>query len=143
VRESTRKLPPHFNEEMNMKIRTESAIRTESKPESAQVSADAADFHSSRLKRESKIKSKRKSANEPVGNYEYEQRVAEDADFNTGKLISEAAYFIAERRGFTPGSELADWLRAEADIEAVLRSSFAERRKVVANDRRGEATSQA
>jgi hypothetical protein len=124
---------------MNMKSRTEAAIGTESKPENSQVIADAADFHSTRIKRESKIKSKRASANKPAGDDEYEQMVAEDADFNTGKLISEAAYFIAERRGFTPGSELSDWLRAETEIEGLLRSAVTERRKVVADERRGRS----
>lgn len=32
------------------------------------------------------------------------------------KLISEAAYFIAERRGFAPGHELSDWLAAEREV---------------------------
>jgi hypothetical protein len=32
------------------------------------------------------------------------------------QLIAEAAYFIAERRGFAPGSELEDWSEAEAEI---------------------------
>ncbi len=32
-------------------------------------------------------------------------------------LISTAAYFRAERRGFQPGSELEDWLQAEAEID--------------------------
>ena len=119
-----------------MKTRIESRIRTESISENAQVIAETADFHSRRMNRESKIKSKRKSANQPVGNYEYEQMVAEDADFNTGKLISEAAYFIAERRGFAPGSELSDWLRAEKEIESLLRSAVGERRRGVTEDRR-------
>jgi len=30
--------------------------------------------------------------------------------------IEEAAYFLAEKRGFTPGYELQDWLQAEALI---------------------------
>lgn len=34
--------------------------------------------------------------------------------------IAQAAYFRAERRGFAPGHELADWLAAEADIDAEL-----------------------
>jgi len=123
-----------------MKTRTGTAITTDSKAENAQVIADAADFHSSRIKRESKIKSKRESANKPAGDYEYEQMVAEDADFNTGKLISEAAYFLAERRGFTPGCELSDWLRAETEIEGLLRSSSGERRKAAVDDRRGGTT---
>lgn len=32
-------------------------------------------------------------------------------------MIAEAAYYFAERRGFAPGHELEDWLRAEAEIE--------------------------
>jgi len=35
-------------------------------------------------------------------------------------LIAEAAYFRAEKRGFTPGSESADWLAAEAEVDAKL-----------------------
>lgn len=32
------------------------------------------------------------------------------------QLIAEAAYLIAERRGFAPGNELDDWLQAEAEV---------------------------
>lgn len=35
-------------------------------------------------------------------------------------LIAEAAYFRAEKRGFTPGNETADWLAAEAEVDATL-----------------------
>ncbi|GAO37412.1 hypothetical protein SCT_2834 [Sulfuricella sp. T08] len=34
----------------------------------------------------------------------------------TRLMIEEAAYFLAEKRGFKPGYELADWLQAEAQI---------------------------
>lgn len=34
--------------------------------------------------------------------------------------IAEAAYFIAERRGFAPGHELEDWLSAENEVDARL-----------------------
>jgi hypothetical protein len=34
--------------------------------------------------------------------------------------IAEAAYFIAMRRGFSPGHELEDWLTAENDVDARL-----------------------
>ncbi len=33
------------------------------------------------------------------------------------QLIAKAAYLRASRRGFTPGSELEDWLAAEAEID--------------------------
>jgi len=32
--------------------------------------------------------------------------------------IATAAYFRAQRRGFTPGEEASDWIAAEAEIEA-------------------------
>lgn len=34
------------------------------------------------------------------------------------ELIAQAAYFIAQRRGFAPGYEFDDWLQAEAEVEA-------------------------
>jgi hypothetical protein len=33
-------------------------------------------------------------------------------------MIAEAAYFIAEQRGFQGETELDDWLQAEADVDA-------------------------
>jgi len=36
------------------------------------------------------------------------------------RMISEAAYFLAERRAFAPGNALEDWLRAEQEIKALL-----------------------
>ena len=35
-------------------------------------------------------------------------------------MIAEAAYHIAERRGFGPGHEVEDWLHAEKEIDAAL-----------------------
>jgi len=35
-------------------------------------------------------------------------------------MIAEAAYFQAEKRGFQPGYELADWLEAEKNIDSSL-----------------------
>ncbi|MCB1596537.1 MAG: DUF2934 domain-containing protein [Gammaproteobacteria bacterium] len=36
------------------------------------------------------------------------------------QMISEAAYFRAEQRGFLVGDDLADWLAAEAEVDALL-----------------------
>ena len=36
------------------------------------------------------------------------------------QMVASAAYYRAERRGFKDGSELADWLEAEADIDQSL-----------------------
>lgn len=38
------------------------------------------------------------------------------------QMVAEAAYFRAEQRGFVPGSEMSDWLQAEADVEALVGS---------------------
>ena len=35
-------------------------------------------------------------------------------------MIATAAYYRAERRGFAPGQELADWIEAEMEIEQQL-----------------------
>lgn len=36
------------------------------------------------------------------------------------QLICENAYYRAERRGFMPGEELADWLAAEQEVRTTL-----------------------
>ena len=38
-------------------------------------------------------------------------------------MITEAAYYRAERRGFQGGDPVADWLEAEAEIETMLRGA--------------------
>ena len=35
-------------------------------------------------------------------------------------LIAEAAYFLAEKRGFEPGHHTEDWLSAESEVDARL-----------------------
>ena len=34
--------------------------------------------------------------------------------------IATAAYFKAQRRGFTPGQEASDWFEAEAEVAALI-----------------------
>jgi hypothetical protein len=104
--------------------------------EIAQSKSEAADFHSRRLSREQKISSKKISSTKPTGDDEYEQLVAEEADFNTCEIIAEAAYFLAEKRGFSPGEDVADWLQAEIDVERMLRSPTFDRRSRSIQDRR-------
>ena len=36
------------------------------------------------------------------------------------RMISEAAYFNAEKRGFQDGDETLDWLEAEKDVDSLL-----------------------
>jgi len=37
-------------------------------------------------------------------------------------MISEAAFYLAERRSFDPGHEMDDWLTAERAIDLLLRT---------------------
>lgn len=43
-----------------------------------------------------------------------------DSERQLHEGIAEAAYFCAERRGFTPRHEIEDWLQAERGIERAL-----------------------
>jgi hypothetical protein len=36
------------------------------------------------------------------------------------RMISEAAYFLAEKRSFRPGRTLGDWLEAELQVKRAL-----------------------
>jgi hypothetical protein len=36
------------------------------------------------------------------------------------KMVREAAYFRAERRGFAPGRDLEDWIAAEQEVDRLL-----------------------
>jgi hypothetical protein len=36
------------------------------------------------------------------------------------RLIAEAAYYRAQKRGFAPGHEVQDWVAAEKDVDARL-----------------------
>jgi len=36
------------------------------------------------------------------------------------RMVSEAAYFLAEKRGFEPGRMLDDWLEAELKVRDIL-----------------------
>lgn len=39
------------------------------------------------------------------------------------RMIAEAAYYIAERRGFAPGNPEQDWYEAEAQVDRALGAS--------------------
>lgn len=36
------------------------------------------------------------------------------------QMIAEAAYYLAEKRGFAEGGDVRDWLEAERAVETVL-----------------------
>lgn len=120
-----------------MKTQSKSGNQGKEHLDYKKVSTEATDFHANRMRRELKIEAKQDSSVKPEGNDEYEQLVAENASFNTRPMIEEAAFFLAEQRGFAPGKELSDWLQAEASMENMLRSSvFIERRVGNGVDRR-------
>ena len=106
-----------------MNIPSQSVTNPEASFANEQEIAEAADFHTKRINQELEMQNKSdcESANWPDGNYEYEQMIAEGAEFDTKKMIEVAAFFIAEKRGFAPGMQLADWLQAESSVEAWLR----------------------
>ena len=39
-------------------------------------------------------------------------------------MITEAAYFRAQRRGFAPGHEIDDWLAAEIEVDTALMNTL-------------------
>jgi len=43
---------------------------------------------------------------------------ADEVTVDRAELIAVAAYFRAEKRNFTPGGEIDDWLAAEREIDA-------------------------
>ena len=47
----------------------------------------------------------------------------ESNSFERQRRIAEAAYYKAERRGFTPGQEERDWLDAEKEIDSTPHQS--------------------
>jgi hypothetical protein len=52
-----------------------------------------------------------------------EQQKPEVTESELRQMISEAAYYRAENRGFVPGLESEDWRQAEQEVLARLRAS--------------------
>jgi hypothetical protein len=131
----------HFNQELKMKTRNRYTKTNEKKSEgnfaSEQNIADAADFHAVRITHKRKTEGIREFANQPTGNDEIEQTIAENIDSNK---IAETAFLIAEKRDFAPGNERSDWLQAETQVEDVLNTDFIDRRNAAIADRRNAAT---
>jgi hypothetical protein len=45
------------------------------------------------------------------------------------EMIATAAYYIAQRRGFTAGDSAADWQAAEAEIDLLLKPEKKKKKK--------------
>lgn len=52
----------------------------------------------------------------PAGDERAEMANAREVTPMNWQRVAEVAYFLAERRGFSPGHELDDWLQAEAEV---------------------------
>ena len=123
-----------------MKDRNKHANKQGSHGDHHHESAEAVEFHKRRMTRELKIEARNESVDKPTGNDDYEQLIAENANYNTKPMIEQAAYLIAEKHGFAPGCELSYWLQAESSVEDVLRETIAiERRKAGIADRRSKS----
>ena len=107
-------------QEMKMKTISKTEDKPENMVEPLQMFAEVAEFHAERLQQEEETEARNESANKPEGNYDYEQMIAENTVFSTKERIKEAAYFIAQRRGFAPGHEWSDWHQAETEVEGML-----------------------
>lgn len=58
-------------------------------------------------------------AAKPAASQPFEAR-AEISPEELRKLIAEAAYYRAKKRGFAPGYEVEDWVQAEAEIRELI-----------------------
>ena len=45
------------------------------------------------------------------------------------EMIAEAAYYRAQKRGFTPGAEAEDWLHAETEVMERVRRQYADKER--------------
>ncbi len=45
------------------------------------------------------------------------------------RMIAEAAYYRAERRGFATGGEMEDWVQAEAEIDRLIQTNGSHARR--------------
>ena len=66
----------------------------------------------------SKLQKSTKSKTEPSAVKEPASEQSNQVDRN--QMISEAAYYIAEKRNFSPAQDNEDWLEAEKQIEEML-----------------------
>jgi hypothetical protein len=53
---------------------------------------------------------------------EVERTAAVPGDAEMMEMVSQAAYYRAEKRGFQPGLEAEDWVQAEAEVRARLQA---------------------
>ncbi len=57
---------------------------------------------------------------QPKGNPQPEKVRVQLPDEDRRRMVAEAAYYIAKRRGFAAGDPAADWAAAEKEIDELL-----------------------
>ena len=108
-------------------------------PETASVRADDADSRSRQTNQELEVEIDREFPNISVVNAEFVDEVAENVRVRIDNKIAEKAFLISRRRDFGPGSATLDWahrMQAEINKQGNLRKRSADRRNLVADDRR-------
>ena len=66
------------------------------------------------------LKSKSASKKNATASAAAQQKITVVSDEERYHMIAEAAYFRAEKRGFSMGDAAQDWLDAEAEISRIL-----------------------
>lgn len=103
--------PPMNSPDLPAGAKRAPAIR---KPRAA-VSASAA-----RSKSSSRIASEAETSSETTQTAKRPATAAISTE-ERRRMVEVCAYFLAEQRGFAPGSDQQDWLEAEARVEAMLK----------------------
>lgn len=97
---------------------TSTAAAASAKPSASKPAVSA--VSRSRATREpvvaKKTPSRRRSAQSALGTVAAEERY---------RMIQDAAYYRAEKRGFAPGHDLEDWAEAEREVDALLAARHA------------------
>ena len=121
-----------------MKIKINPGVLPETVPERA----DDADSHSRQTNQELEVKIDREFPNISVLNCDFVDEVAENVRVKIDNRIAEKAFLISQRHDFGPGSATVDWadrMQAEINKQGNLRTHYADRRTLAADDRRHKA----
>jgi hypothetical protein len=92
------------------------AVKTPAKP-AATAPAKAAAKPVTKAVAPAKTAAKKAAAPAKTGGRKKAAPISHD---QRNHYVEIAAYYIAERHGFTPGREVADWAEAEAEIDRLL-----------------------
>lgn len=69
------------------------------------------------------------AANEPQANKPQAVRLPMPSAAELYEMVAEAAYYRAQKRGFTPGLEAQDWQDAEAEVMERVRKQYADKER--------------